>query len=362
MENIFFPLVVSFLGTVIATPLALILIRRWKLIDDPRIHKHPAMLHKKPVPRGGGIPLFIGVFISALLFLPLAKVTVGLMFASFIALLVGTIDDKMDIAPIIRLILNMVVALIVVGSGVGIPFVTNPFVGGVIHLDTIRLTFNFFGSHSILLFSDIIALVWIMWVMNMINWSTGVDGQMPGLVAISAIVIGILSMRFASIDSNSIIASRLSFAIAGSCLGFLIFNFYPAKIFPGYGATSIYLLLAAVAIISGAKLATAVLVLGIPMIDGIFTLVRRITTGHSPFVHDNKHLHHILLRMGIKQPFVALFYWLISAILGAISLSLSSRGKFFAIATLFIVVIGVLTFLHLFIDNIDENKNRQTAL
>ncbi|MCL4353798.1 undecaprenyl/decaprenyl-phosphate alpha-N-acetylglucosaminyl 1-phosphate transferase [Patescibacteria group bacterium] len=362
MENVILPIVTSFLATIIAVPVSLIFIRKWKLIDDPATHKHPAIIHAKPVPRGGGIPLFIGVFVSALLFLPLVKVTLGLMLASFIALAVGIADDKLDITPGIRFVLNIVVALIVVGSGVGIPFVTNPFAAGVIHLDTIRLEFNFFGSHSILLFSDILALIWIMWVMNMINWSTGVDGQMPGFVAISAIVIGILSLRFQSSDINSIIASRLSFAIAGSALGFLIFNFYPAKIFPGYGATSIYLLLASVAILSGAKLATAILVLGVPMIDGVFTLMRRSLTGHSPFVHDNKHLHHILLRMGVKQPYIALFYWTISAILGAISLSLSSKEKFFAIVTLFIVILGALTFLHLFIDLIDEERNPKTSL
>lgn len=362
MLNIFFPIIVSFLVSLTATPLSLIFIRHWKLIDDPKTHKHPAMLHKKPIPRGGGIPLFAGVLVSSLLFLPITKVTIGLLSASFLALIVGTIDDRADLSPYIRIIFNILVGLIVVGAGVGIPFVTNPIAGGVIHLDTIHFVFNFFGSHSVILFSDFAALIWIIWVMNMINWSTGVDGQMPGLVAISAIVIGILSMRFTSLDTNSIIAYRLSFAIAGACLGFLIFNFYPAKIFPGYGATSIYLLLAAVSILSGAKLATAILVLGIPMIDGIFTLVRRVVTGHSPFVHDNKHLHHILLRMGIKQPFVALFYWMFSAILGAISLSLSSKGKLFAMTTLFIVVLGFLTFLHLFFNHIDENRNRKIGI
>ncbi len=362
MLNPFLPLGVSFLAALIATPLSLVLIKRLKIIDDPAIHKHPAIIHKKPVPRGGGMPLFAGVLVSSLLFLPLTKATIGLFSASFLSLIVGVVDDKIDISPYIRIVFNIIASLIVVGAGVGVPFITNPLIGGVIHLDTIRLAFNFFGSHSILLFSDIVALVWIVWVMNMINWSTGVNGQMPGLVAISAIVIGILSMRFTSLDTNSIIAYRLSFAIAGSCLGFLIFNFYPAKIFPGYGATSIYLLLASVAILSGAKLATAILVLGIPMIDGVFTVVRRIITGHSPFMHDNKHLHHILLRMGVKQPFVALFYWSSSAILGAISLSLSSKGKLFAMLSLFILVVGALAFLHLLIKHIDKNGNRKTSI
>src|SRR3990167_6132001 len=145
--------------------------------------------------------------------------------------------------------------------------------------------------------------------MNMLNWSKGVDGQMPGIVAISAVVIGLLSLRLAGSDHSGQISVILSFIIAGASLGFLLFNFYPAKIFPGYGATSVYLLLAAVSLLSSAKLATAILVMGIPMIDGAFTVMRRIFSGRSPFWHDKKHLHHILLDLGLTQRHIALFYW-----------------------------------------------------
>lgn len=172
------------------------------------------------------------------------------------------------------------------------------------------------------------------------------DGQMPGVVAISAIVIGLLSLRFGPFDSLSILSAKLSFIIAGASLGFLVFNFYPAKIFPGYGATAIYLLLAAVSMLSSAKLATAVLVMGVPMIDGVFTISRRVLTGRSPFWHDNKHLHHLLLNFGFGQRHIALFYWIISAILGSLSLLLSSRGKLFALIMVGIIVGGGLLFLH----------------
>ena len=130
--------------------------------------------------------------------------------------------------------------------------------------------------------------------MNMLNWSKGVDGQMPGIVAISAIIIGILSLRFSPFGCRrALLRQRYLSYIAGASLGFLIFNFYPAKIFPGYGATAIYLLLAVASILSGAKLATAILVMGVPMTDGIFTILRRILSGKSPFWHDKKHLHHL---------------------------------------------------------------------
>lgn len=353
---ILFPFLIAFFATVVATPLSLIFIKKLKIFDDPKTHKHPAIIHKKPVPRGGGIPLFIGIFIAGLLFLPITKVTIALFIAALISLVVGVLDDKFDLSPYLRFSVNIFCALIVIGSGVGIPFITNPF-GGILQLDTFRLSFNFFGNHSILVFSDLIALFWIVWVMNMLNWSKGVDGQMPGIVAISAIVIGILSLRFSVADQNTLIATTLSFIIAGSALGFLIFNFYPAKIFPGYGATAVYLLLSVVSILSGAKLATAILVMGVPMVDGIFTIFRRILTGHSPFWHDNKHLHHLLLQSGFGQRRIALFYWLVSAILGLISLNLSSKAKLFTIILVLILVGGGIVFLNLTLRYKNEKKD-----
>ncbi|MBI2195821.1 MAG: undecaprenyl/decaprenyl-phosphate alpha-N-acetylglucosaminyl 1-phosphate transferase [Candidatus Levybacteria bacterium] len=335
---IFAPFFISFIATVIATPLSLILIKRFGIIDDPSKHKHPAIIHKVPIPRGGGIPLFIGVAVGSFMLLPLTNIVWALLFAAFIALSIGVLDDKYDLSPYIRLPVNILCAIIVVASGVSIPFITNPL-GGIFYLNSILLPLN-------IPLSDVVAVVWIVWVMNMLNWSKGVDGQMPGVVAISAIVIGLLSLRFGPFDSLSILSAKLSFIIAGASLGFLVFNFYPAKIFPGYGATAIYLLLAAVSMLSSAKLATAVLVMGVPMIDGVFTISRRVLTGRSPFWHDNKHLHHLLLNFGFGQRHIALFYWIISAILGSLSLLLSSRGKLFALIMVGIIVGGGLLFLH----------------
>jgi len=352
-EIIFLPFLISFITVVTVTPLSLIFIKKLGIIDDPKKHKHPAILHKKPVPRGGGIPLFIGVLIAGILFLPLTKTVIALFLASFISLFVGILDDKYDLSPYIRIIFNIIAGLIIVGSGVGIPFITNPF-GGTIYLNTFRLSFGFFGHHSILVFSDLIAIIWLVWVMNILNWSKGVDGQMPGIVAISAIVIGILSLRFPVVDQTNLISAKLSFILAGASLGFLIYNFYPAKIFPGYGATSIYLLLGALSILSSAKLATAILVMGVPMIDGAVTIIRRVALGKSPFWHDKKHLHHLLLYIGFGQRKVALFYWIISAILGSLSLLLTSRGKLFAVVMVIILVGGFLLFLHF---ALEKNNN-----
>ncbi len=348
---LFFPLIISFLATVIATPISLLFLKKFKVLDDPQKHKHPAIIHKKPIPRGGGIPLFVGVFIASVMFLPLGKVIIAMLLVSFISLIIGVIDDKFDISPYIRFFINIACAVAVVYFGANIPFITNPF-GGILFFN--KMSIPFLGLSAFTLFSDLIAVLWIVWVMNMLNWSKGVDGQMPGIVAISAIIIGVLSLRFSPLDITSQTAATLSFIIAGASLGFLVFNFYPAKIFPGYGATAIYLMLAVASILSSAKLATAILVMGVPMTDGLFTIGRRLLSGKSPFWHDKKHLHHLLLSLGLGQRKIALFYWVISAILGTLSLVLSSKGKLFAIIMLVILVGGALLFLHLLLKNTDD--------
>jgi len=337
LQYIFYPAAISLIVTALATPIFIPLLKKYKFIDDPKIRKHPASIHTKPIPRGGGILLFLGVFISALLFLPINHLTVSIFLAAFISLMVGVLDDRRDISPYVRFIVNIACAVIVVAAGVSVPFITNPF-GGILFLNHIGMGFLNLGN--------LVALLWIVWVMNMLNWSKGVDGQMPGIVAISAIFIGILSLRFGVFDEFSHTATVLSFIIAGAAFGFLIYNFHPAKIFPGYGATSIYLILAVVSILSSAKLATAILVMGVPLADGAFTITRRVLTGHSPFWHDKQHLHHLLLSSGVGQRRIALFYWVVSAILGSLSLVLNSRGKAFAIIMLVIIVGGTLLFLN----------------
>lgn len=349
-----FPLIVSFIATVVATPFALWFLKKYNIVDDPKKHKHPAIIHKKPIPRGGGIPLFIGVFAAGIIFLPLTNIIIALFFASLVALVVGILDDKYDISPYIRFLINIATALFVVYFGANIPFITNPF-GGILYLNSFQIPF--WQGTTVTFLSDLIAVLWIVWVMNMLNWSKGVDGQMPGIVAISAIVIGILSLRFSPLDQTSEVAATLSFIIAGASLGFLVYNFYPAKIFPGYSATLIYLLLAVASILSSAKLATAILVMGVPMTDGMFTIARRILSGKSPFWHDKKHLHHLLLNLGLGQRRIALFYWAISAILGTLSLVLSSKGKLFAIIMLVILVGGALLFLHFLTKRVDDKTS-----
>lgn len=327
------PFLVTFAASMILTPFAIKLARNAKLLDDPKTHKHPAVIHKKPIPRAGGFPIYISMLIGILIFLPVDQVFIRIIFAGFLVVAIGLLDDKYDLSPYVRFLGNILCAGIVVFGGLDIPYITSPL-GGILNFKELPLQLGIID----LSISNILAVIWIVWVMNMLNWSKGVDGQMPGIAIISAVIIGIASLRFPELGENNILAAQLSFIVAGATLGFLFYNFYPAKIFPGYSATILGFMLGILSIMSGVKLATAVLVMGVPTVDALFTITRRILSKKSPFWHDKGHLHHLLLGLGLKQRTIAVFYWVMSLFLGIFALTLSSRGKLFAIILVVVVV------------------------
>ncbi len=349
LQSFSLPFLSALLLTTFFTFLAIPIMTTLGIIDDPKRHNHPGIIHKRPIPRGGGAALFLGTICASLLFIRFTPALTAVFFAASIALVTGLVDDWLnargkDVSPYIRFFIILLIAIIVVSSGISIDYITNPLKNGVIHLDAITLQLPLIPYLFHL--SDIVTVAWLIWVMNMTNWSKGVDGQMPGIVAISAITIGLLSIKLHPLLTTDLIDAKLSFIIAGSAIGFLFFNFYPAKIFPGWGGTALYLLLGVVSILSSAKLATAMLVMAVPMVDAFFIIIRRILNKKSPFQGDKKHLHHILLKLGYNQRQVALFYWSFSIILGLLSLTLESKSKLFAIGMIAASIAGGLLFLH----------------
>jgi UDP-GlcNAc:undecaprenyl-phosphate GlcNAc-1-phosphate transferase len=279
-----------------------------------------------------------------LLFLPKNLAFLSIILGGFLLTLVGLLDDRKDIHPYIRLTTNALSALLVIISGTFIPYITNPLGQGV--LDFHSITITLFGI-SIPIISYLVSFIWIYWTMNIIGWSAGVDGQLPGIVVISAIVLGILSLRFTITGGQELPTTILSFIVAGSFLGFLFWNFYPQKIMPGYsGKTLAGFLLAILGILSYAKLGTALIVLGVPMIDAIFTILRRLIKGRSPIWADRGHLHHYLLDLGWKKPTIALCYYIVSAILGAVALSVTSREKIFVLLVVSLGIGGFILWVH----------------
>lgn len=323
------PAAIAFLITFLAIPPTIKFAKKFNLIDQTR-----------PIPRAGGLAVFIALFFTILIFIPLDKTTMGVLGGLIVLVFVGIGDDKYkNLSPYLRLLSQFIAAAIFVSTGAGIHFITNPL-GGILYLDSIKFL------------PEILGIIWIVWVMNMINWSKGVDGQMPGIVTVAALVLGLLSLKLSLLqDISQINVAKLSFITAASSVALLIFNWHPAKIFPGFsGSTVLGFMIAVLAILSGAKLATALLVLLIPATDFVYTFIRRILQGKSPVWGDRGHLHHKLLEAGFSHPQIALFYILGSVILGAAALTLSSQGKLFAASLVASSVLGTILWLNFFGD------------
>ncbi|OGY24105.1 MAG: hypothetical protein A2172_01000 [Candidatus Woykebacteria bacterium RBG_13_40_15] len=340
----------------VITPIIILFAKKFKFLDFPwRIH--PAILHKSPIPRAGGLATFFAVISSYVIFSLiwgpklLDKHIIGILLAAFVIVIVGVLDDKYDLNPYLRLLTNVLAAGIIVGFGVGITWFTNPF-GGQVRLDNIIYHFNFpellpfgffAGPHSIVLLADIFAFIWVIWVMNSLNWSSGVDGQLPGIAVIGLIALGFASSRLLGVDGSQLAPAVLAFIAAGAYFGFLFWSFYPQKIMPGYGGAALAgLIIASLSILSGAKLLTTGLLLIVPIIDGIWAVIRRILRGRSPVWGDKEHLHHQLLSLGWSKRQVVLFYYLVSIVFAFLALNLSRQERFFAI---FLGAVVILAFL-----------------
>lgn len=340
------PGVVALIIAFISTPLVIKLAKKWGLIDDPAKSRHPKVIHTYPVPRGGGLAIFIAVFLSSIIFLPLDKHLIGILFGVIIITTLGILDDKYDLNPYLRLLVQFIAAGAPIIAGIGISFISSPL-GGIIDLSHPQINFHLLGeARSIWVISDIFALFWIVTLMNFLNMGAkGVDGQLPGVVAIAAFTIALLSLRF-SADIAQWPVIILAVITAGAYFGFLPWNFYPQKIMPGFSGSSLAgYLLAILAILSTTKVGTLFVVLGIPLVDSGYTVVRRIALKKSPVWGDRGHLHHRLLDAGLSKRQVAYFYWVATAILGGLALNLNTSSKLYTIVGIIILVGGLILWL-----------------
>lgn len=343
------PFLLSFLLAALLSPAVIAFYRRQQWLDDPDTDRHVKKTHRQAVPRGGGIVIFVAVLVAAALLLQFDKYLLAIFLGAGLLTLVGLIDDIFDISPYIRLATGLFATLLVVGAGVGIAYVSHPLGTGVIHLNQPQLTFELLGeTRHIWVLSSLFAIFFIVWNMNIINWSKGVDGQLPGFVAVSSLFIAILAGRFADAPTQFNVVN-LALIVAGAYTGLFVWNFYPQKIMPGYGAGSLAgFFLSVLAILSGAKVATTLMVLAIPTADGVFTILRRLAAGKSPFWGDRGHLHHKLMDYyGWGKRRIALFYIGSSAALGVLSLYLNTTGKIIAIGSTTSIVFAFLIYTKL---------------
>lgn len=343
---IFNVFLISFFISFLLTYPTIHLAKRFKLITDIKKRYHPAHTHKGSVPRAGGLPIYFAILLTSLLFLEINKILFGILLGSFFLIILGLIDDYKDISPYLRFIINIFISSLVISFGLGIPYISNPL-GGIIRLDIWQISINFFGNHTIWIWANLLAIIWLTWTTNVVNWSKGVDGQLPGFVSIAAIFLGLLAQRFSAHDISIEQTTIFSFIVAGAYLGFLPWNFYPQKIMPGYGGGALAgFLLGILSILSFGKLGAFILTLSVPLIDGVYTICRRIYQKKSPFKADWGHFHHRLLEIGWGRRRIAIFYWLVTAILGFASLFLKSHEKliflisFFILMVVFIIIIN----------------------
>ncbi len=332
-EHIILPFLVPFLLSYWITPSVIRFAEKAGIIDDPSKNKHPKVIHTRPTPRGGGIAVFWSTFIGILIFLPLDRHVAAILIGAAILTLMGFLDDKYNINPYLRIGIQFAAAAIPIASGIGIGFLSNPLGGGIIDLANPYFSINIFGvSKNIWFAGDVFALFWIVILMNFLNMGAkGVDGQLPGVAGVAALSISALSLRF-SADITEWPVIILSLIVAGAFFGFLPYNAFPQRIMPSFSGSNLAgYYLGILSILSTTKVGTLLIVLGIPLIDTGYTIVRRMASGKSPVWGDRGHLHHKLLDLGLSKKQVSYFYWISSGLLGIFSIFLTSTYKLYTV-------------------------------
>jgi UDP-GlcNAc:undecaprenyl-phosphate GlcNAc-1-phosphate transferase len=323
--------VVAALISLIMTPLVRRVVLRHDIVDLPDARR----VNTAPMPRAGGLAVAAGFLLTAAGFVavnarsdlvpePLNIETTDLMalfLGGALAAALGAIDDLFDLRARWQLAGQVALAILAVVLGIGIETVANPFGPGVIRFQGIFLVgFTVF---------------WIVGMINSINWIDGLDGLSSGVALIAAVTLGLISL---TTQVGQPLIAVLCFALAGSLAGFLRWNFHPATIFLGTsGVQFVGYTLAVLSILGSAKVAVALLVLGVPIIDTFWIIVRRLAEGGSPFTPDRTHIHHRLLDLGLSHARTVLAIYAICIALAALSLLLSEVTQVYAFLGVFVV-------------------------
>ena len=333
----FLPGISAFVLTFLSVLIALKVFPKLGLTDRPKKYG----LLRKPVPYPGGILLYAVFLALALIFFEPTIKLIGLLLGGGILVVVSFIDDRVELSAWIRLLAQILVALIMVAVGIGIETITNPF-GGYIPLNEIKLTLSW-GSleYTLILFSAIFTIAWIVLIVNAMNWLDGIPGLVSGITVLASLTLFFLSIS--EIVSQPEIAT-MAIIVAMIAFAFWIFDFHPPKILLGDSGSMFFgLLVAVMAIFSGGKIATAFLFLGFVILDALYVVVHRLFKKRAPWkggewdkYRKAVHLHHRMLEYGLSERQVLIIIYILSAIFGISALFLGTRGKFWAIVILFI--------------------------
>ena len=333
----FFIFLISFFLTLILILGALKIFPLLKLMDKPAKYG----LFRKSIPYSGGILIFI-VFVSLILiFLDIDKHILGLLAGAFLILFVSFLDDFYNLSPKLRLFVQFLAALTLIVSGIGIDFVRSPF-DGLINLESWQIPVKFGNIiYNITIFADLFTIVWVLGMMNTVNWMDGVNGMASGISFIAFLILFFLSTREGMHYIDQTQVASLSIILAGTSMAFVLFEFYPAKILMGdSGSMFLGFMIAVLAIFSGGKVATAILVMGVPILDAVWVVARRLKQGRSPLKGDLQHFHHRLLKAGFSQRSALLMMYFFSLSFGVVALFLDNAlSKSIAMIVLIIIMI-----------------------
>ena len=320
--NVYFTAFIIALGvTYLVTPSVKRLAVRWGAVDKPDARK----VHKGIIPRLGGLAIYAGFIASVLASVHLTWELVGILAGGTAILLLGIIDAIDQLPAKVKLLGQIAAAAVLLLFDIQIDWLTNPL-GGMIYLDMWAIPFT---------------LLWVVSLTNMLNLIDGLDGLAAGVSIIAAVTVFLMAM-----DQQLWLVAVMTAALAGSALGFLHFNFSPAKIFMGdTGSMFLGYMLAAVSVAGTVKSAATIalivpmVALGLPIMDTACAIIRRFNNGQPIFKPDRGHLHHRLLDMGLTQKQVVLILYLVSILLG-ISAIVMTEVKLGHAA---IIVVGLLT-------------------
>lgn len=339
-------LIVSAIVAGIITPAVIYAGRRFGILDYPG---DPRKIHTKPTPLLGGVAPFVALFLIILfitLFLPdffgkeiAYKKLLGVFVGGLVLIIGGALDDRFNLKPRMQMFFSVLAVIVVVASGIGIREITNPFGGTISLVWWEQILFWWQGiPYRLTLPADIFTFVWLLGMIYTTKLLDGLDGLVSGLTTIGSVVILLLAATTMWYQPEVGVLAAIT---AGSFLGFLFWNFNPAKIFLGTGGSTFSgFMLGVLAVISGGKIATALLVFGIPIVDVVWVILRRVFfEKSSPIKADRKHLHHRLLETGLTVRAAVLILYLFAASFGALTLILQSRGKLAALGILFIFVL-----------------------
>ncbi len=326
---------VAAIGSAILTRIVQHIMTQQGVVDCPKTQKRK--IHKTPIPLGGGIAIgvtwIIGVFIAYAYGMLGHDISIqqliGIAIGCVLLLIGGYLDDRYQYTAKQQIIAPMLAVGIVMLSGVGIDAITHPLSGVSISLNT--------GLWYVLWIADILIFFWILSMMFATKLVDGLDGLVTGIGVIGGSILCFLSMQQAWFRPEvSIIAA----VFVGACLGFLVFNWHPASIFLGEGGSlCIGYMLAVIAIVSGGKFATALLVMGLPFLDMIRVIMHRIRNKQSIFIGDSEHLHFKLLHSGLNHRQAVLLMYTICLVFGVTALFLQTHEQIIALIFLCILML-----------------------